>query len=125
MLHVCARKEPTKHHFLRSGKYHDLSEELIVQVVDEYLLYARLGEVVRPVQGYELSTYALELRQSHRRRRKFDGLFDIWNRHFTAALARMIFLVSHDLVQDVRRCLVELVEVVLLGRRFLVAVSMG
>lgn len=99
-----------------------LAKELGVEVVDEDLLYPRFGEAVLSVERDELAAYALELRQGHWRRRQFNWLFDVWNRYLTPSLASVVFLVHHDLCEDIGRRLIELVEVVLLCRRFLARV---
>lgn len=86
-----------------------LAKELGVEVVNEDLLYPRFGEAVLSVERDELAAYALELRQGHRRRRQFNGLFDVWNRNLTPSLTGVVFLVYHDLCEDIGRRLVKLV----------------
>jgi len=99
-----------------------LARELGVEVVDKDLLYACFGEAVLTIQGDELAADALELREGHWRRRELDGLLDIGNGYLSTSFTRVIFLVYHYLGEDIGGCLVELVEVVLLCRWFLLRV---
>lgn len=71
------------------------------------------------VHGDELAAYALQLWQGHGRGRKLDGLLYVLYRYLTTSFSLVVFLVCHDLGEDVRRCLVELVEVVLFRCWFL------
>lgn len=71
------------------------------------------------VHGDELAAYALQLGQSHGCSGEFDGRLDVGDCDFSSTLSFVVFLVGHDLREDVGRRLVEFVEVVLLGRGFL------
>ena len=71
------------------------------------------------VHGDELAAYALQLGQSHGCGGELDGRLDVGDGDFASAFSLVVFLVGHDLREDVGGCLVEFVEVVLLGRGFL------
>lgn len=71
------------------------------------------------VEVDELASDALKLGRSHRGRGQLDCLLYVGHCDFPSSFARMVLLVSHDLGEDVGRGLVELIEVVLLRRRFL------
>jgi len=77
---------------------------------------------VLTIQGDELAANALELREGHWRRRELDGLLDIGNGYLSTSFTRVVFLVHHYLGEDIGGRLVELVEVVLLCRWFLLCV---
>ena len=100
----------------------NLAQELRVEVVDKDLLYACFGKAVLTIQGDELAADTLELWQRHWRGRELDGLLDIGNGYLSTPFARVIFLVHHYLSEDIGGRLIELVEVVLLCRRFLLRV---
>lgn len=74
------------------------------------------------VQSDELAAYALELWEGHGRRWQLNGLFDIGYSYLTTSFTGMVLLVYHYLREDIGRRFVEFVEVVLLGRRFLLDV---
>ena len=71
------------------------------------------------VHGDELAAYALQLGQRHGCGWELDGRLDVWDCDVASSFSLVIFLVGHDLREDVGRRLVEFVEVVLLGRGFL------
>jgi hypothetical protein len=96
-----------------------LAQELAVEEVDEDFLYARFREAVGAVHGDELTADALQLREGHGRGGELEGALDIGDADLAAALPCVVFLVGCDLGDDVGGGLVELVEVVLLGGRFL------
>jgi hypothetical protein len=74
---------------------------------------------VLAVHGHELAAYPLQLWQVHGCSRQLDGLFHVYHLDLTTTFACVVFLVCHDLGEDVGGRLVELVEVVLLGGGFL------
>lgn len=96
-----------------------LAQELAVEEVDEDFLYARFRKAVGAVHGDELAADALKLRERHGRGGKLEWALDIGDADLAAAFPWMVFLVGRDLGDDVGGSLVELVEVVLLGGRFL------
>ena len=97
----------------------DLAQELAVEELDEDLPDAGLGEAVRAVHGDELAPDALELRQCHGRCWELQRPLDVRHGDLASPFACVVLLVGGDLGDDVGGGLVELVEVVLLGRRFL------
>lgn len=96
-----------------------LAQELAVEEVDEDFLYACFGEAVGAVHGDELAADALQLRERHGRGGELKRTLDIGDADLAAAFPWMVFLVGCDLGDDVGGGLVELVEVILLGGRFL------
>lgn len=72
----------------------------------------------------ELPAYSLKLWERHGGCGELNQLLNVLDSDFTSTLASMIFLVGHDLGEDVGRGLVELVEVVLLSCWFLPTVNM-
>ena len=99
-----------------------LAQKLGIQVVNKDFFYSCFGEAVLPIQSDELTSYALELWERHWSCGQLNGLLDIGDDDFTTSFARVVFLVNHYLCEDVRSRLVKLVEVVLLGRWFLLHV---
>lgn len=91
----------------------------VVEVVDEGLADARFGQVVRAVERDELAADALQLGQRDGRRGQVDRVLCIRNIHLAAVFARVVFLPRRDVRDNVRRRLVQLVQVVLLCRGFL------
>lgn len=71
------------------------------------------------IHGDELAAYALQLRERHGRGWELDGFLHVLDLDLASSFPLVVFLVCHDLREDVGRRLVELVEVVLLCRRFL------
>lgn len=100
-----------------------LAQKLAVEEVDEDLPYPCFREAVRPVHGDELAAYALQLRQGHWCRGELQGPLDVLHLDLPSSLPSVVLLVCRYLGDDVGGGLVELVEVVLLGRRFLETVS--
>ena len=77
------------------------------------------------VHGNELATYTLKLRESHWCRGELNRLLDVLDGYLAAPLSCMVFLICHYLGEDVGCGLVELVEVILFCRGFLVNVSLA
>lgn len=102
-----------------------LAQELAVEEVDEDLPYSCFREAVRAVHGDELATYALQLRQGHWRRWQLEGSLNAFDCYLSASLSCVVLLVRCYLGDDIGGGLIELVEVVLLGRRFLHMVRCG
>lgn len=100
-----------------------LAQELAVEKVDKHLPYSGFGEAVRAVHGDELAADALQLRQRHWGRWQLQGPLDVLDLDLASSFTGMVLLVGGDLGDDVGGGLVELVEVVLLGGRFLELVS--
>lgn len=96
-----------------------LAQELAVEELDEDLPDAGLGEAVRPVHGDELAPNALELWQRHGRCWELQRPLDVRHGDLASPFACVVLLVGGDLGDDVGGGLVELVEVILLGCRFL------
>lgn len=81
----------------------------------------RLGEIVLPIQGDELSSNTLQLRKSHWRSRELYDL--IAKCHLSTHFSDMIFLPGYDGSHDFLRDFVKLVKIVRLGNGFLASVS--
>lgn len=96
-----------------------LAQELAVEELDKDLPNARLGEAVRAVHGDELAPDALELRQCHGRRWELQRPLDVGYYDLASSFPCVVLLIGGDLGDDVGGGLIELVEVILLGRRFL------
>lgn len=100
-----------------------LAYEFSVQIVDKDLLYPSFREAVLTVHRDELAAYALQLREGHWRRRELNWLLNLLDFDLSTSLPCVVFLVYQYLGEDVGRRFIELVEVVLFRRRFLLNVS--
>lgn len=100
-----------------------LAQKFRVEVVDEDFFDSCFGEAVLAIHGDELAANALQLRQGHGRRGELERLLHILHLYLSSSFSLVVFLVCHYLSEDIGCGLVELVEVILLGRRFLLGVS--